>query len=143
MASTLAENPRPDAAKPGEMVGIRNVGQERWHLGIIHWIQINEHNWEMGIELLSPNPEPYALKVVKSKQDTDFLRAILIPPVGNTGENFTILMPNIGVSGKTAAILVNEYTKDRVILRERVREIGEFSQHSLAKQQGTPATQRE
>ena len=114
-------HPLPAQFKPGDIVGLKHRGSERWLAGAIRWSRAEEGKRNLGIELLEPNPKPVGIKLIHSKHGTDFLPALAWASKNSefeTGQHATVLFSNTHLASKTAAILIDEHQEKRVVLTQ-------------------------
>lgn len=134
-------NPRLYQCGPGDVIGIRHQEADCWQLGVIRWSRASNRQRDLGVELLHPAPVPYAIKLVHSKHGTDFLPALLLPETGTatepgySGDNLPngaqLLFSAVPVSGKSAAILINEQSKQRIVLQQCRERTGSYCRYSF------------
>lgn len=81
----------------GEIVAIRETGNNRWNLGIIRWIrQGAQDGAQIGIELVAPNSEPCAVRLLnKTGTHGDYMRGLVVPEIRSIAQPGSILVPRI------------------------------------------------
>lgn len=83
----LWEGEIPAKVVAGELIGIKEIGRRTWELGVIRWVRQLKGASQLGIQILSPNPKPYAIAQTYSMGGySDYMRGFLIPAsrFGNT-----------------------------------------------------------
>jgi len=81
----------------GEIVAIRDTGNNRWNLGIIRWIrQGAQEGAQIGIELIAPNSEPCAVRLMnKTGAHGDYMRGLVVPEIRSIAQPGSILVPRV------------------------------------------------
>lgn len=69
----------PGKVEAGELIGIREAGRRAWSLGVVRWIRQIRNGSQLGVQLLSNQPTPYAAALRNDLGDcSDFMRAFHI-----------------------------------------------------------------
>jgi len=72
----------PAQVKAGEILSLREPGRQQWVIGVIRWVRQSKGASLLGVQLLSPQVEPYAIQQVqKTGEDSSYMRALLAAPV--------------------------------------------------------------
>jgi len=72
----------PAQVKAGEILSLREPGRQQWVIGVIRWVRQSKGASLLGVQLLSPKVEPYAIqKIQKTGEDSSYMRALLAAPV--------------------------------------------------------------
>jgi len=72
----------PAQVKAGEILSLREPGRQQWVIGVIRWVRQSKGSSMLGVQLLSPQVEPYAIQQVqKTGEDSSYMRALLAAPV--------------------------------------------------------------
>lgn len=120
----------PSTVKAGELVGVREDGQEAWSLGVIRWVhQIPGHGAQLGLEVLAPTATPCGARVIKKSGDTtEFMRTLLLPEVAAMGRRATLVTPNLTFKAGYRVSLRLEYGEEKVMLTKLVSTTQSFCQ---------------
>jgi len=74
----------PKQVKAGEILGLREPGRQQWVIGVIRWVRQSKGASMLGVQLLSPQVEPYAIQQIqKTGEGNPYMRALLASPVKN------------------------------------------------------------
>lgn len=86
--------PFPPGLQTGELIGLRDETDPRWCLAVARWIRQDEAGPFMGVELLSPQARPVAVRLVQSKGgQSEYQRAFLLPELKPVGRPATLITP--------------------------------------------------
>jgi cyclic-di-GMP-binding protein len=89
-------DPLPPMVQPGEIVGLREAGDNRWCIAVIRWIRQTADGNAMGIELLSPRATPVAVRAVqKLGGASSYSRGLLLPELSPIGQAPTLITPRV------------------------------------------------
>lgn len=70
----------PNKMEAGELIGLREKGRRSWSIGVIRWVKQLKQASQLGIQILSTQPVPYAAAVTYDMGGySDYMRAIHIP----------------------------------------------------------------
>lgn len=95
----------------GEVIGIKEMGKRTWSVGVIRWVRQLKNASQLGIQLLSNNPKPYAIAQTYDMGGySEFMRALFLPPAKFGQNNPTLL---------TASAPFNEYDKVKIVDGEK------------------------
>ena len=127
--------------KPGNLIGLKHTDEQHWHVGVIRWSKAIKHEKQLGIELLTRHIQPYGIKIVHSKQGSDFMPALLLPisscdaPSSIASDsNASLLLPRLKLNGKTAAIIISEKSKQHIVLGDCIEESGDYCRYLYSDQ---------
>ncbi len=114
--------------KPGRLMGLKAEGEQQWLAGIIRWTRTSETERRLGIELLGAPLVPCAVQLLHSKAGEQLLPALQLPAShfsvhgapsrGSEANEKHLLVPNLGIRGKCAAILLAGDSHDRAVLQD-------------------------
>jgi cyclic-di-GMP-binding protein len=128
----------PAALRTGEMVGVRELGQSEWAIGVVRWVkQLAHQGAQFGVELLAPRATPAAARALRKTGDAgNFMRALLLPALHAIGQPATLLVPTVGfqAGGKVDMVAGNE--SQRVTLHRKVNGTASFGQYEFRVVQG-------
>ena len=123
--------------KTGSLLGIKNLKQQHWHVAIVRWSKTDDDKKSLGIELLDPNIQACALKIVHSTHGTELLPAFLLPidavvgvPGNASSAQPRILTPRLSLKGKASAVLVVGDSRKQVLLDECLEQGASFGLYS-------------
>lgn len=87
----------PPQLQAGEMVGIQDGAGQGWSIAVVRWIrQVRGGGTQMGIELVAPYAQPCGLQLVRTgEQNSQYLRALLLPEVSAIDQPATVLAPRL------------------------------------------------
>jgi len=120
----------PKQVKTGEVVGVREDGQDEWSIGVIRWVkQFRNKGARMGLELLAPNATPVGSKVLnKTGSNTEYMRALILPELKAIGQPATLITPKIAFHVGNKILLNEQGVEDKVQLLKQVSSTASFSQ---------------
>ncbi|MGB2246142.1 MAG: hypothetical protein ACPH3N_00655 [Alcanivorax sediminis] len=121
----------PSLLRTGELLALRDQTHTQWMLAVIRWVtQLPNHGARFGIELLAPGGRPVAARALRKQgQDSDYMRAILLPELAAVGQPATLLLPTVGFNEGVKVELVESGEASRVQLLRRVQGMSGFSQY--------------
>jgi len=143
--------------KPGNLIGLKHSDEKQWHVGIIRWSKSIKQEKQIGIELLTQKIQPFGIKVIHSKHGSDFIPALMLP--ANTdaktddncsdhidgecqNKNASLLLPQLNLTGKTAAILIDSHCQKSILLGDCIETSGSYCRY-LYTDQGTSTAAKE
>jgi|GEM_PF-1526767 len=132
----------PVSIRAGEIIGIKEDFHQHWNVGVIRWVRQNkEKSLQIGIELLSPNAEPYAVRLAdyEAKPQSDFTRAIILPEIKTTAVERSILLPTVTFKTGQYVLLARDGEEECVQLKKQLSSTGSYSQYTY--QRVNPLTQ--
>ncbi len=95
----------------GEVIGIKEMGKRTWNVGVIRWVRQLKNASQLGLQLLSNNPKPYAVAQTYDMGGySEFMRALFLPP-SKFGQNNPTLL--------TASAPFNEFDKVKLVDGEK------------------------
>lgn len=123
----------PAALRTGELVGVRELGQNEWAIGVVRWVkQLAHQGAQFGAELLAPRATPAAARALRKTGDSgNFMRALLLPALHAIGQPATLLVPTVGfqAGGKVDMVAGNE--SQRVTFHRKVNGTASFGQYEF------------
>lgn len=121
----------PSLLRTGELLALRDQTHSQWMLAVIRWVtQLPNHGAQFGVELLAPGGRPVAARALRKQgQDSDYMRAILLPELSAVGQPATLLLPTVGFNEGVKVELVEGGEASRVQLLRRVQGMSGFSQY--------------
>ena len=123
----------PAALRTGELVGVRELGQNEWAIGVVRWVkQLAHQGAQFGVELLAPRATPAAARALRKTGDAgNFMRALLLPALHAIGQPATLLVPTVGfqAGGKVDMVANNE--SQRVTFHRKVNGTASFGQYEF------------
>lgn len=123
----------PSALQAGEIMALREGQGEPWSIAVIRWIrQFKQEGTHIGVELLATNASPCAARLLqKSGHNSEFLRALLLPPVMETGQAHTLITPRLPFQpGHRIDLFTNQQSEQTQLSRPLVAT-GSVSQFEL------------
>lgn len=121
----------PASIRAGEIIGIKEDLHQHWNVGIIRWVrQSKEKSLQIGVELLSPNAEPYAVRLAdyEGKAQSDFTRAIILPEIKTSAVERSVLLPTVTFKAGQYVLLARAGQEDCVQLKKQLSSTGGYSQ---------------
>lgn len=121
----------PAALRTGEMLGVRELGQNEWAIGVVRWVkQLASQGAQFGVELLAPRATPCGVRVVRKTGDAgSFMRALLLPALNAIGQPSTLLVPSVGFHSGAKVELVAHGDGSKVLLGRKVNGTASFGQY--------------
>ena len=123
----------PAALRTGELVGVRELGQSEWAIGVVRLVkQLSHQGAQFGVELLAPRATPAAARALRKTGDAaNFMRALLLPALHAIGQPATLLVPTVGfqAGGKVDMVANNE--SQRVTFHRKVNGTASFGQYEF------------
>ncbi len=121
----------PSLLRTGELLALRDQTHAQWMLAVVRWVtQLPNHGAKFGVELLAPGGRPVAARALRKQgQDSDYMRAILLPELAAVGQPATLLLPTVGFNEGVKVELVERGEASRVQLLRRVQGMSGFSQY--------------
>lgn len=123
----------PAALRTGELVGVRELGQSEWAIGVVRWVkQLSHQGAQYGVELLAPRATPGAARVLrKTGEAANFMRALLLPELHAIGQPATLLLPTVGFQAGSKVDMVIDNHGERVVLYRKVNGTAGFGQYEF------------
>jgi hypothetical protein len=121
----------PAALRTGEMLGVRELGQNEWAIGVVRWVkQLATQGAQFGVELLAPRATPCGVRVVRKTGDAgNFMRALLLPALNAIGQPSTLLVPSVGFHSGAKVELVANGDGSKILLGRKVNGTASFGQY--------------
>lgn len=135
----------PAALRTGELVGVRELGQDEWAIGVVRWVkQLAHQGAQFGAELLAPRATPAATRALRKTGDAgSFMRALLLPAMHAIGQPATLLVPTVGFQAGGKVDMVAGAENQRVTLHRKVNGTASFGQYEFRVVQSGVAAQAE
>ncbi|MBF7730981.1 molecular chaperone [Pseudomonas sp. N040] len=120
----------PGQLQAGELLGIQDPSRKNWSLAVVRWIrQVRTGGTQMGVELMAPNTQPCGLQLIrKGEQNSQFLRALLIPESAALGRAASLITPRIPFREGSKVLINLDGMEKRALLGNRQATTGSFSQ---------------
>ena len=97
----------PSKLESGELIGIKEIGRRTWSIGAVRWIKQLKSGSQLGVQLLSSQPKPFAAaKQYDMGGFGDYSRAIYLPTSRFSDKTSSLLTP---------AALFTEFDKVQVL----------------------------
>ncbi|MDQ2076471.1 hypothetical protein [Marinimicrobium sp. ABcell2] len=142
----------PSQVKAGELLGIREEGRHKWSLAVVRWMQQTRNATLLGLQILAPQAQPLAAAVIqKSGEESEFMRALQVPPMKAIGQPATLIMNAVSFHEYSKVRLFqptegldNERTRpERTLQLTRRRfSTGAISQFEFRELEGSPTRRR-
>ncbi|MFW6094573.1 MAG: hypothetical protein ACODAC_11420 [Pseudomonadota bacterium] len=100
-------DPLPVELQTGELIALREPGDEHWCLAVVRWIRHDDHGSTTGLALLAPRATPVAIRGIrKLGGPAAFTPALTLPAIPPLEEPATLLTPHLPFeSGQKVQIL--------------------------------------
>lgn len=120
----------PAALRTGEMLGVRELGQDEWAIGIVRWVkQLATQGAQFGVELLAPRAKPCGVRVLRKTGDAGhFMRALMLPALNAIGQPSTLLVPAVGFQSNAKVEMAVQGESNKIILHRKVNGTASFGQ---------------
>jgi hypothetical protein len=120
----------PAQLQAGELLGVQDAPEQAWSVAIVRWIrQVRGGGTQMGIELIAPHAQPCGVQLVrKSDQNSQYLRAMLLPEIRVISRPATIITPRLPFQESNKVIINRSGDETRAILSRKQAGTGSFSQ---------------
>lgn len=135
----------PAALRTGELVGVRELGQSEWAIGVVRWVkQLAHQGAQFGVELLAPRATPGAARVLrKTGEAANFMRALMLPELHAIGQPATLLLPTVGFQAGCKIDMVVDNHAERALLHRKVNGTAGFGQYEFRAVQASAAVAAE
>ncbi|TVP52080.1 MAG: GTPase [Halomonadaceae bacterium] len=123
----------PAALQAGELLALRESQKEPWSIAVIRWIrQFKEQGTHIGVEILAMHASPCALRLMqKSGQNSEFLRALLLPAIAQTSTPESVIVPRMPFQSGHRVSLFHNGDSEQSQLSQRLSATGSISQFAL------------
>lgn len=120
----------PSQLQAGEILGIRDNPQQGWSVAVVRWIrQVRGGGTQMGIELIAPHAQSCGLQLVrKSEQNSQYLRALLLPEIAAISRPATLITPRLPFQEGSKVLININGQERRAVLSQKQVSTGSFSQ---------------
>lgn len=116
----------PLQLRAGELVALRD-GDPDWALAIIRWVRQSNKGVQFGVEVMAPRAEACAAKTVRKQGDeSDLLRAFLLPAMDAIQQPISLLLPAVGFQTGQKVDLFQQNTSTRIVLTEQISGTASF-----------------
>jgi hypothetical protein len=88
----------PANIKTGDIACVREADDGQWAIAVVRWLSHQDNQRSLaGLELISPGAEPYGARVQSKRgEETEPLRALLLPEIKLVGQPPTLILPRTG-----------------------------------------------
>ncbi|TXH93978.1 MAG: molecular chaperone [Pseudomonas sp.] len=123
-------NDVPAQLQAGELLGIQDAPDQGWSICVVRWIrQVRGGGTQMGIELISPHAQPCGVQLVrKNEQNSDYLRALLLPEIAAISRPATLITPRLPFQESHKVMINHNGHETRALLSRKQASTGSFSQ---------------
>lgn len=130
----------PANIKTGDIACVREDENAHWAVAVVRWMSHQKnHRGLVGLELISPGAEPYGARMQSKRgEETEPLRALLLPEIKLVGQPPTLIIPRTGFRERQKIILYRAGEEFFVQLVRQIALTGSFVQFEfrLVKQLG-------
>ncbi|NQD93404.1 molecular chaperone, partial [Pseudomonas sp. CrR25] len=138
----------PSQLQAGELLGVQDSPEQGWSIAIVRWIrQVRGGGTQMGIELIAPHAQACGLQLVrKAEQNSQYLRALLLPAISAISRPATLLTPRLPFQEGSKVMINLNGSERRAVLSRRQASTGSFNQFEYRSvdqptgTRGTPVT---
>jgi hypothetical protein len=119
----------PPLVRSGELLGLREQNRKQWNIGVIRWVKQNRGGTLLGIQLLAPAAEAYAIQLInKSGDNGEFMRALFLPANKNLNQQASLLTPSVPFQVQSKVKLNHQGITDTAHLTECIFSTSAMSQ---------------
>lgn len=121
----------PGDLKTGDLVCVREEESARWTLACIRWMSSSQNKKTLvGLELLSPDAQPYGalIKGQKKGEDSEPAPVLLLPEIHLIGQPQTLITPRSGFRARQKVVVLRAGEELFVRLTHQVAVTGAFQQ---------------
>lgn len=120
----------PTQLQAGELLGIKDTPGQSWSVAVVRWIrQVRGGGTQMGIELIAPHAQPCGVQLVrKSEQNSQYLRALLLPEIRVISRPATLITPRLPFQESHKVVINLSGDETRAILSRKQTSTASFSQ---------------
>jgi hypothetical protein len=120
----------PVQLQAGELLGTQDAPDQGWSVAVVRWIrQVRGGGTQMGIELIAPHAQPCGVQLVrKSEQNSQYLRALLLPEIRVISRPATLITPRLPFQESNKVVINHNGDETRAILSRKQTSTGSFSQ---------------
>ncbi|MDG1582572.1 molecular chaperone [Pseudomonas sp. GOM6] len=120
----------PGQLQAGELLGIQDMPGQSWSVAVVRWIrQVRGGGTQMGIELIAPHAQPCGVQLVrKSEQNSQYLRALLLPEIRVVSRPATLITPRLPFQESHKVLINHNGEETRAVLSRKQSSTGSFSQ---------------
>ncbi|WP_111642577.1 hypothetical protein [Marinimicrobium alkaliphilum] len=122
----------PSQLRAGEVLGIREPGQETWRIASVRWVQQARGVTQTGIQVLADYAKPLAAAIVnKTGEQSEYLRALWLPERPALDTPQTLLVNALSFREGIKVLLFSPEGESSAQLRERLHSTGAISQFNF------------
>ncbi|WP_252274958.1 molecular chaperone [Pseudomonas subflava] len=120
----------PPQLQAGELLGVQDSPDSAWSVAVVRWIrQVRGGGTQMGIELIAPHAQPCGVQLVrKSEQNSQYLRALLLPEIRVISRAATLITPRLPFQESNKVVINHNGEETRAVLSRKQTSTGSFSQ---------------
>lgn len=120
----------PGNIKTGDIACVREDENAHWAIAVVRWMSQLENNRSLvGLELISPSSEPYGARMrLKKGEETEPMRALLLPEIKLVGQPPTLIIPRTGFRERQKIIIARFGEEFFIQLTRQVAVTGAFVQ---------------
>jgi len=120
----------PSQLQAGELLGVQDTPGQGWSIAVVRWIrQVRGGGTQMGIELIAPHAQPCGVQLVrKSEQNSQYLRALLLPEIRVISRPATLITPRLPFQESHKVVINLSGDETRAILSRKQTSTASFSQ---------------
>lgn len=119
----------PPQVRSGELLGLREPNRKQWNIGVIRWVKQNRGATLLGIQLLAPAAEAYAIQMInKSGDNGEFMRALFLPANKNLKQQASLLTPSVPFQVQSKVNLNHQGATDTAHLTDCIFSTSAMSQ---------------
>lgn len=124
-----AEDP-PSGLQTGELLSIREHGDQRWSLAVVRWMRHVPNNGTlMGMQLVAPIALPVGARQTNRKDgDQQYLRALLLPAMKVLRQPAMLVLPRVPFSEGQRLLINQSGTEVKAHLTRLIAQTDAFSQ---------------
>ncbi|WP_394561453.1 molecular chaperone [Aquipseudomonas alcaligenes] len=120
----------PAQLQAGELLGVQDSPGQAWSVAVVRWIrQVRGGGTQMGIELIAPHAQPCGVQLVrKSEQNSQYLRALLLPAISVISRPATVITPRLPFQESNKVVINHNGDETRAVLSRKQTSTGSFTQ---------------
>ena len=120
----------PSQLQAGELLGVQDTPAQGWSVAVVRWIrQVRGGGTQMGIELIAPHAQSCGLQLVrKAEQNSQYLRALLLPEIAAISRPATIITPRLPFQEGNKVLINIKGKERRAVLGHKRANTGSFNQ---------------
>ncbi|WP_044870754.1 hypothetical protein [Pseudomonas sp. LFM046] len=120
----------PSQLQAGELLGVQDAPDQGWSIAVVRWVrQVRGGGTQMGVELVAPQAQSCGtLLLRKGEQNSNYLRALLLPAIGAISRPATLITPRLPFQEGNKVQINLHGEEHRAVLTRRITSTGSFSQ---------------